>query len=94
MRTLIFLAVLHIIPVPQPSPTFTLDDAAAYCEDQGGTWDLYSNAAQDAYWYECDESPDQWQDLDDDERCTWLDGHFDENGDCLDEEGNVYDLTR
>lgn len=50
MKTLGFLLMLHVLPVP------TNDSHAAqeYCEAYGGSWNLYSNAQQTASWWECD----------------------------------------
>lgn len=62
MRMLLLAAIIHILPVPQPDrnalPPVTEEDAKAYCEAYGGTWNLYESPTRDAAWYECDEPGD------------------------------------
>ena len=99
MKTLILLAALAYIPVPQPDPTaippVSIDDAAEFCNAAGGYWNEYSAPDNSVSWFECDEvaSDDGWNDLDVQEQCDALDGTLTPDG-CLDEEGNVYDMTR
>ena len=76
--THILLLILTLIPVPQPdsqaTPPVTLDDAAEFCTDHGGTWNQYG--PPDNTWFQCDDGkPDPFDDVDaSDSRPDWCDG--------------------